>query len=178
MVHEDKANLVSLQRWATDPAFASTDNLVILVTENVSDVSRRITSSPSLATIQVPFPEVAEREAFLHAQDLSQVRLGMDIAVLAKMTAGLTLVQIRNILRSAALTKDEVDFADISLRKKKIIEQECHGLVEFVPPRHDFTHVGGMEGIKEDLRRVADAVKKGNRNRVPMGMIFVGPMRT
>jgi AAA+ superfamily predicted ATPase len=178
MVHEDKANLVALQRWATDPAFASTDNLVILVTENVSDVSRRITSSPSLATIQIPFPEVAEREAFLRAQDLSGVRLGMEVGVLAKMTAGLTLVQIRNILRSAALTKDQVDFADISLRKKKIIEQECHGLVEFVPPRHDFSHVGGLEGIKEDLKRVADAVKKGNRNRVPMGMIFVGPMGT
>jgi len=178
MVHEDKANLVALQRWATDPAFASTDNLVIVVTENVSDVSRRITASPSLATIQIPFPEVADREAYLRAQDLSAVRLGMDIDVLAKMTAGLTLVQIRNILRSAALTKDEVDFSDIGLRKKKIIEQECHGLVEFVPPRHDFSHVGGMEGVKEDLRRVAEAVKKGNRNRVPMGMIFVGPMGT
>ena len=27
MVHEDKANLVSLQRWSTDPAFLATDNL-------------------------------------------------------------------------------------------------------------------------------------------------------
>jgi SpoVK/Ycf46/Vps4 family AAA+-type ATPase len=104
--------------------------------------------------------------------------MDMDPGVLAKMSAGLTLVQIRNILRSAALTKDPIDFADIGLRKKKIIEQECHGLVEFVPPRHDFGHVGGLEGIKEDLRRVAEAVKKGNRNRVPMGMIFVGPMGT
>jgi ATP-dependent 26S proteasome regulatory subunit len=180
MAHEDKANLVALQRWSSDPAFASTDNLVILVTENVSDVSRRITSSPSLATIQIPFPEVSEREAFLRAQDLSAVKLGagMELGLLAKMTAGLTLVQIRNILRSAALTQDPIDFADIGLRKKKIIEQECHGLVEFVPPRHDFTHVGGLADIKEELRRVADAVKKGNTNRVPMGMIFVGPMGT
>ena len=38
MVHEDKANLVSLQRWSTDPAFLATDNLVILVTEHLSDV--------------------------------------------------------------------------------------------------------------------------------------------
>lgn len=178
MVHDDKANLVSLQRWASDPAFGQTDNLVILVTEHLSDVSRRISSSSALATIQLPFPEVEDRERYISAQDLSKVKMDIEPAVLAKMTAGLTLVQIRNILRSAALTGDPIDFTDISLRKKKIIEQECHGLVEFIPPRHNFTHVGGMDRIKVDLSRVADAVKRGNRNRVPMGMIFVGPMGT
>ena len=161
-----------------DRAFGSTDNLVILVTEALSDVSRRITSSASLAAIQIPFPEVGDREAFIRDQDLSKVKMDMDPSVLAKMSAGLTLVQIRNILRSAALTQDPIDFTDISARKKKIIEQECHGLVEFIPPRHHFGHVGGMERIKEDLKRVAEAVKKGNRSRVPMGMIFVGPMGT
>jgi len=178
MVHEDKANLVALQRWATDPAFGSTDNLVILVTEQISDISRRISSSPALATIQIPFPEVELREVFIQAQDLSKVKMDIPVPVLAKMTAGLTLVQIRNILRSAALTGDPIDFTDISMRKKKIIEQECHGLVEFIPPKHHFGHVGGMDRIKEDLTRVAEAVKKGNRSRVPMGMIFVGPMGT
>ncbi|MEQ1507863.1 MAG: ATP-binding protein [Myxococcota bacterium] len=178
MVHEDKANLVSLQRWSSDPSFGATDNLVILVTEHLSDISRRISSSASLASIQVPFPEVDDREAFIRAQDLAKVKMDMDASVLAKMTAGLTLVQIRNILRAAAVTGDPIDFGDISLRKKKIIEQECQGLVEFIPPRHHFGHVGGMDRIKEDLARVADAVKRGNRNRVPMGMIFVGPMGT
>ena len=178
MVHEDKANLVSLQRWATDPAFGQTDNLVILVTEHLSDISRRISGTPALASIQIAFPEVEEREAFISAQDLSKVEMDMDASVLSKMVAGLTLVQIRNILRSAALTQDPIDFADISARKKKIIEQECHGLVEFIPPRYNFTHVGGMDRIKEDLEKVADAVKRGKRTRVPMGMIFVGPMGT
>lgn len=178
MVHEDKANLVSLQRWSTDPAFLATDNLVILVTEHLSDVSRRITAQPQLATIHLPFPDEGERLTFLEQQDLSEVKMDMTSDMLAKMTAGLTLIQLRAILRGAALTQEPITFGQISLRKKTIIEQECHGLVEFVPPRHDFTHVGGMGRIKEDLLRVANAVKSGNRNRVPMGMIFVGPMGT
>ncbi len=178
MVHEDKANLVALQRWSSDPSFMSTDNLVILVCEHLSDVSRRITASAQLATIQIPFPEVEQRSDFIESQDLSSVNLQVEPPVLGKMTAGLSLVQIRNILRSAALTGEPVSFAEVSLRKKEIIEQECHGLVEFIPPRHDFSHVGGMERIKRDLNRVADAVKRGNRARVPMGMIFVGPMGT
>ena len=45
-------------------------------------------------------------------------------------------------------------------------------LVELVPPKHNFTHVGGMERVKADLMRVAEAVKAGHTNRVPMGMIF------
>jgi hypothetical protein len=178
MVHEDKANLVSLQRWSTDPAFLATDNLVILITEHLSDVSRRITAQPQLATIHMPFPDEGERHRFIAQQDLSEVKMDMEPIMLAKMTAGLSLIQIRAILRGAALTQEPITFGQVSLRKKSIIEQECHGLVEFVPPRHDFSHVGGMQRIKDDLNRVAAAVKSGNRNRVPMGMIFVGPMGT
>jgi AAA+ superfamily predicted ATPase len=177
MSHDDKANLVSLQRWSSDPAFARTDNLIILITEQISEINRRISSSTSLEMIQIPFPEVDQREAFVKSQDLTKINM-IEPPVFAKMTAGLTLLQIRNILRSAVATGAPINFADISARKKKIIEQECQGLVEFIPPRHNFTHVGGMERIKEDLTKVAEAVKHGNRSRVPMGMIFVGPMGT
>jgi SpoVK/Ycf46/Vps4 family AAA+-type ATPase len=69
-------------------------------------------------------------------------------------------------------------FSTISSRKKEIIERECHGLVEFVEPGHTFEHVGGLEGLKADLMRVATAIKTGNAKRVPMGILFVGPMGT
>jgi SpoVK/Ycf46/Vps4 family AAA+-type ATPase len=178
MVHEDKANLVSLQRWSSDPAFLATDNLVILVTEHLTDISRRIVASPQLVTIHLNFPDVDERETYINAQDLSKVKSDLDPAMIAKVTAGLSLLQIRALLRGAALTGDPLTFKMVSKRKKKIIEQECHGLVEFIAPHHTFDHVGGMARIKRDLMRVADAVKAGRKNQVPMGMIFVGPMGT
>ena len=34
------------------------------------------------------------------------------------------------------------------------------------------------DGLKAELLRVADAIKKGRRSQVPMGMLFVGPMGT
>lgn len=175
---DDKQALVSIQRWSSDPAFLSTDNLVILVAEHLTDVARRILSSPQLVAIQVPFPDQAERERFLNAEDLSAIKLEMPIVALAKVTAGLSLTQIRSILRGARQSGEPITFRTISHRKKTIIEQECHGLVEFVDPEHNFSHVGGMEGVKEVLLRVSDAVKAGQRNRVPMGMIFVGAMGT
>jgi transitional endoplasmic reticulum ATPase len=180
----ERANLVSIQRWSADPALLSTNNLVILVTEHLADVSRRIVASPMLATISVSFPEQAARQVFIEheilrlGREAGEVKLDMSTEVLAKVTAGLSLVQIRSILSGAAHTGENVSFRTVSRRKKTIIEQECHGLVEFVDPHHDFSHVGGMERVKRDLLRVADAVKQGRKNQVPMGMIFVGPMGT
>ena len=178
MTADDRACLVSMMRWSSDPAFLATDNLVILLTEHLSDVSRRMLASPQLVSIQVPFPLEGLRGRFIEQQAEPAILEGIGADALAKHTAGLSLLQIRSILRSASQTGKPIDFRAVTRRKKTIIEQECHGLVEFVDPGHDFTHVGGLERIKADLMRVADAVKAGHVNRVPMGMIFVGPMGT
>ncbi len=174
----DKSNLVSFQRWAGDPALLSSDNLIILVTEQMGEVHRKVTSSPGLATIEVPLPDPEERSQFVRMTDRRGVTLEMPESALSNVTAGLSLTQIRGIFRIARQSGKPISFKTVSRRKKAIIEQECHGLVEFVDPDHDFSHVGGMERIKTDLMRMADAIKKGRRNMVPMGIIFVGPMGT
>ena len=178
MTSEDKTSLVTLRRWSTEPALLATDNLILLVTERLSDVSRRLRSSPQLVTITVPFPDEPLRAAFLKDQAALGVQAEMTQDALAKVTAGLSLVQVRSLLQMARQSAQPITFQMINTRKKVIIEQECHGLVEFVAPGHNLTHVGGMDGVKADLLRVADAVKAGHTRRVPMGMIFVGPMGT
>lgn len=178
MTQVDKANLVTLRRWSSDPALLGTDNLVILVTEHLSDIARSVLASPQLATIRVPFPEEDVRDAFLIDHLDASVPLEMERPALAKATAGLTLLQARAVLQMAKQSGEPVRFESVAERKKVVIEQECRGLVEFVDPRHDLSHVGGMEAVKADLLRVSDAVKAGHRAQVPMGMIFVGPMGT
>src|SRR5207302_4359498 len=37
---------------------------------------------------------------------------------------------------------------------------------------------GGMEEVKKDHLQVADNIRSGRRNRVPMGILFTGPMGT
>ena len=178
MTHEDKANLVSVRRWSSDPAFLATDNIIILVTESLSDISRSVLASPRLVSVSIPFPELPDREQFLADHLDDSIELDMTRESLAKVTAGLTLVQTRSLLQMARQSDAPITFGTVNARKKLIIEQECHGLVEFVNPGHDMSHVGGMERVKRDLKEVAEAIKKGHRNRVPMGMIFVGPMGT
>ena len=66
----------------------------------------------------------------------------------------------------------------IAKRKREIIERECFGLVEFVEPAHGFDVVGGMEEIKKDLMVIAESIREGRTSRVPMGILFTGPMGT
>ena len=178
MGEADKANLVAMQRWASDPALLGSDNLVVLVTEHLSDVHRRVVGSAQLSTLRVTLPDQQEREAFISVQDHAGVEAEMSDAVLAKITAGLTLTQVATLFRRARQSGEPIAFSTVSARKKEIIERECHGLVEFVAPTHDFSHVGGMDGLKVDLMRVAAAIKAGRTTRVPMGIMFVGPMGT
>ncbi|MEE2752220.1 MAG: ATP-binding protein [Myxococcota bacterium] len=178
MGEADKSNLVTLQRWTTDPVLQRTDNLVLMVTQHLSDLQRRLVSSAQLVPIEIQLPTVEERGAYISGlgRESNEASLGED--VLAEHTGGLSLVHIRGLCRQADQSGTAITFQTVSARKKAIIEQECSGLVEFVAPTHDFQHVGGMEGIKADLMGIAAAIKSGRRNQVPMGIIFVGPMGT
>jgi len=175
---EDRSSLVTLQRWTSDPAILGSDNLIILLTENLSDVNRKVLHCPQLSTIEVPMPSLSERQAFIqHLRD-SYPRPGIAAKRLADITAGLTLVQIEGIFRQVRQSGGKISFDTVTEAKRRIIEQECFGLLEFVQSEHDFKSVGGLDEVKRALKRVSDNVKKGRGERVPMGILFVGPMGT
>ncbi|GDX81713.1 ATPase AAA [Deltaproteobacteria bacterium] len=174
----EKANLVTLMRLGSDPGLQGGNSVVVLVSEQLADVSRRLVGSANVAALTIPLPDEATRAAFLRVQDRRDVPCDLTDEQLSKLTAGLSLTQIRGILRTAKQTNETISFRTVSRRKKAIIEQECHGLVEFVDPGHSFDDVGGNEGVKDTLMKISEAIKTGRRNAVPMGVIFVGPMGT
>ena len=104
---------------------------------------------------------------------------------LAVLTRGMSPEDVRTLLAPDASgvddeaarqrARDEVDRI-IARRKREIIERECYGLIEFVEPKHDFKVVGGIEGVKTELQRIARSIREGNTERVPMGLLFTGPM--
>jgi AAA+ superfamily predicted ATPase len=106
---------------------------------------------------------------------------------LATLTRGMSPDDIRSLLAPESTagfddeaaarkrTRDEIDRV-IARRKREIIERECYGLIEFVEAQHDFRVVGGIEGVKTELQRIARNIREGNTDRVPMGLLFTGPM--
>jgi transitional endoplasmic reticulum ATPase len=104
---------------------------------------------------------------------------------LAAITRGMDTDEIRHLINPSH-PLPETDAGDpyaevielVHKRKREIIEKECSGLIEFVDARLGLDAVGGNEPIKLELRQIAKAIKDGDRNRVPMGLLFVGPMGT
>jgi transitional endoplasmic reticulum ATPase len=235
----DRAAIVTLHRWSALPEIERGDNVVLLISENLTELAPKLISNPKVAVVEVPMPDHATRR---EAAMLADTRLTeKDGERYAGVTAGLKAIQIASILtpqpaaeeefadreafiagllgggpdaaarahKLAALTsnlnRDEIkelvaptaplpepdatapspiELARketdrlIAKRKREILERECFGLVEFVEPAHGFEVVGGMEEVKKDLLVIAESIREGRTSRVPMGILFTGPMGT
>lgn len=178
MGEQDRAMRVTLQRWASAPEVLATDNIIVLVTENLADIDRTVRSAPGLTPIDIPLPDEALRQQFVSHVVARGGKVGMAPDRVAALTAGLNNFQLENLIREARMAGDKLGPEGIARIKRQAIEQECFGLVEFVDSSHDFSVVGGLEPIKRALRRVVDAIGRGERDRVPMGILIVGPMGT
>ena len=180
MSESEKSNLIQIQRWTSNIDILTGDSIVFLLTESLSELPNRLLGCAQLGVLEIPRPKVDERFMFVQKFGLDDVPFADEITPkrFAEVCAGLSLVQIRSILRRARETKTPISFAMVNKRKKDIIEQECYGLVEFISPKHNFSHVGGMNELKGELMRIARSIRMGHKNMVPMGMLFVGPMGT
>src|SRR6266536_3486606 len=148
-----------------------------------------------IASILTPPPAIEEESADREAFIAGLLGGGPDAAgrahKLAALTSNLNREEIKELVAPTAGTpvpdanlptpferaRKEADRL-IAQRKREILERECFGLVEFVEPAHGFEVVGGMEEVKKDLLVIAESIREGRTSRVPMGVLFTGPMGT
>ena len=102
---------------------------------------------------------------------------------LAAVTQGMSPEDIEHLIGQTAppSVRDEPHEEILRLigkRKREVIERECFGLIEFVDSSHDFSVVGGIEEVKRELSGIAKNIRDGKTARVPMGLLFTGPMGT
>src|SRR5258706_1384368 len=175
----DRQSVVTLHRWSFSPAIERADSVIVLVTENLSELNQKLVSNPTTAIIKIPMPDESARR---QAISITLPKLASADAAwlerLVEATAGLKIIQIKALLSSAPSEDHDGVLDRIFERKREIIERECFGLIEFVEPGHDFSVVGGIEEAKKELVLVAENLRQGRRNRCPMGILFTGPMGT
>lgn len=176
------------------PDFAAREAAVKHVDSDVSaaDATRLAQHAAGLRVIQLcqlltpaaqATPDDTARTALIQ-QLLGPSKDAIDRArKLAALTQGMAVDEIRHLINPEKPASDAApvdEYAEVlkvlHRRKREIIERECAGLIEFVDASHDLSAVGGNDAIKAELMQIADAVKAGETTRVPMGMLFVGPM--
>ena len=108
---------------------------------------------------------------------------------LAALTAGMNREEIKKLVAPDAegnsdeqtnpleRARQEADKL-IAKRKREIHRTRMFRTCRIRQPEYGFEVVGGMEEVKKDLLVIADSIRKGTRSRVPMGILFTGPMGT
>ena len=177
----DRYCLVTLNRWADNPEFTEGDVSIILLTENLMDLSPRLVGSSSTVTIGVPFPDESVRANFIRSRERDGLLIldrGLSPDGVASVTSGLNLMNLNRLIleryeQNKALTMDY-----LSQKKKEMIEQEAGELLEFMETRYDLDAVSGHDFVKRQLRNHARAIKRGQPEVVPMGYLIAGPIGT
>jgi len=151
--------------------------------------------SIQIESILTPQPAVEEelpdREAFIAGLLGGSADAAARAHKLATLTSNLSRAEVKELVApTAAMPAPDTSLPSpierarketdrlIAKRKREILERECFGLVEFVEPGHGFEVVGGMEEVKKDLLVIAESIREGRTSRVPMGILFTGPMGT
>ncbi|MCL2244367.1 MAG: AAA family ATPase [Treponema sp.] len=177
----DRYCMVTFNRWATDPKFINGDISIILLTENLADISSRLAGSPSTVKISVPFPEAKVRESFLRSKEKESKLLlerGLTPEKLATVTSGLNLMNLNRLAAESYEENKPLSLDFMRYKKKEIIENEAAGLLEFMETSYNLSHVSGHDFIKKRFKNAAKAIKMGRPDVLPMGYLIAGPVGT
>ncbi len=181
MDEEDRYCLVTLNRWSHDPIFTQGDVSVLLLTENLADLSPRIVASPHTVKVNIPLPDEKVRKSFLEFLDrkgelMLEYRLNPERV--AKITSGLNLMNLNQLAAESYQENKPISLEYLQEKKKEIIENEASGLLEFIESEHDLSMVSGHNFVKQRFKNAARAIKQGRLDVLPMGYLIAGPVGT
>jgi SpoVK/Ycf46/Vps4 family AAA+-type ATPase len=177
MNQEDFRTLITLQKWANDPAFARSDVTVVLVTGSMQELNEGLVNNPFTSKIHVPLPDEDERLEFVRASQIPVQYEGLTQETFARQANALSRADIEVMLRQAQRA-GKLDLQFVSAKKKELIEKSCFGLLEFLEPRYTLDAVEGLSAAKARLREDIQLIQKGCWDALPMGYLICGPVGT
>jgi SpoVK/Ycf46/Vps4 family AAA+-type ATPase len=75
-----------------------------------------------------------------------------------------------------ALLEDDHTWKVLADAKKRLIEAQCPGLVEFIEPKFNLDMVAGHTSAKARFTQDAELIRDGRLDAVPMGYLLCGPV--
>lgn len=178
---DDRYCLVTLNRWSHDPIFTQGDVSIILLTENLADISQRLVKSPSTVKVDIPIPDETVRASFLeflHRDESLLLERSLNPERMSKITSGLNLLNLNQIAAESFEEDRPISLDYLKRKKKEIIENEAAGLLEFIESEHDLKMVSGHDFVKKRFKSAARAIKQGRLDVLPMGYLISGPVGT
>jgi SpoVK/Ycf46/Vps4 family AAA+-type ATPase len=178
---QSSSQLVTMLNWAMSPHVKRLNMAFVMVDERLADLSDRLTGNPHVAAIEVPLPDEAARRAFIAATTTERPLAGFsdfEAPELAKLTAGISQTDLNVLIQSNREGGRRLDAKVFRTLKKRLLERQCRGLLEFIEPKWNLDTVVGHEAAKARLREDAALLKRGALDTLPMGYLLCGPVGT
>jgi SpoVK/Ycf46/Vps4 family AAA+-type ATPase len=176
MNDEDRTNLVTLLRWAAEPLLPPAQLTVILVTANLADLHPHLRQASPIEVITIPLPDSATRRRYIETLLRENgFELAMTPEQLAQATGGLSLLHVEHLCKSARAQARPLLLEEVKTRKKLVLKQELHDMVELVEPEFGLDAIAGLEAVKRFMREVVRAIRDGELMMVPRGITLIGP---
>ncbi len=174
--------LIRLLDWASEPAITQGSVATVLVTENLTDLNRLLVESPYSTKLRIELPQTEAIHSYVdhltegdaRFDDLSEVSR----EVLASKLVGLSRVNVRSLVLEALGNEKSLTLEYLTDVKKRLIEKEAAGRIEFVEPKGTLDSVAGHHEAKAWLRQDAALLKKGRLRAIPMGYLICGRIGT
>jgi len=189
MSEPDRTALVSVLKWAKDNEdIRKYGNFIILITNSLSSIHPMLrTPSSRIECIGIRYPDPEERKTFIeetldeYEKKKSPVKFEKDFSpeFMARATAGLTKVNIYDIVLRGRLKKNPLSLSLVRDRKNEIIKQEFQQVLDVSDPSFGFDLISGHTHIIDFFRKnIINAVRDGDYRRCPMGVLMSGPAGT
>ena len=177
---QTSSQLVTMLNWAMSPHVKRLNMAFVLMDERLSDLSDRLTGNPHVAAVEVPLPAEEERRLFVESCGGATLPAISDYtaAELGKLTAGISITDLNVLVQSARESGKRLDATVFRSLKKRLLERQCRGLLEFIEPTWTLDTVVGHEAAKARLREDAALLKRGALDTLPMGYLLCGPVGT
>ena len=179
----DRHRVSIVQDWISDSNFMNGNDTVIFITESASLVNSRIMRLPQVVTVEIPSPEMSERQHFIswfnNTPKLMEKPLNLwgTQAQLAMLTAGLSIQALRQLLLSARYSGDKLQPDDVIKKVSEFIQGQLgEDVVEFKKPTHSLKDIVGNQRLVDFLKtQLIPRITSTGSDAIP-GMSVCGPI--
>jgi hypothetical protein len=178
----DRQRVAICHDWFSDPGFVNGQDSVVLLAESRSLLHHRIGRLPQLLEVALPAPDEAARKHFIdwfsqRAPEETKPRFWSTVEELAKLTAGLSLHALQQLLKGASHEKRMLTQEDVVRKVEEFIQSQLgEDIVEFKKPAHTLEDVVGFRRLKEFLRNEFIPRVRASGSEALAGAAVCGPI--
>ena len=153
----DRQRVTICHDWFSDPGFTTGGDSVVLIAESRSLIHQRIARLPQLLEVEIPSPDSETRlqfiQNYLSSKAGNSLKLWSTPEDLAKLTAGLSLHALAQLLKAALHEKRTLAQSEVVAKVEEFIQSQLgEDIVEFKKPTHRLEDCVGFSRLKKFLR--------------------------